>query len=72
MSSDLNVATSTIILITIAVLTWLTVFILGTFVAVMLCIRARLNQVICNYNIHCKNEFVILTDQLLPQLHVHL
>ena len=22
--------------------------------------------------IHCKNEFVILTDQLLPQLHAHL
>ena len=22
--------------------------------------------------LHCKNEFVILTDQLLPQLHVHL
>ena len=20
---------------------------------------------------HCKNEFVILTDQLLPQLHLH-
>ena len=21
--------------------------------------------------VHCKNEFVILTDQLLPQLHLH-
>ena len=21
--------------------------------------------------LHCKNEFVILTDQLLPQLHLH-
>ena len=25
---------------------------------------------VCMY-VHCKNEFVILTDQLLPQLYIH-